>query len=595
MKKPIICLIFILLFSTLFAQVSVDPTAEFYENLQKWEAQGIVKNIPNLRPYPVFLIKTILEDVMMSDNLTAVSEASQLYEDIFRKSWNISVDAVGDLNFSRDNHYMVYGLAGVEGDVSSLNNTSLGYQLKFSGVVNKDQLAISRYTTLPYSFKDAASMGKLDIHLETNGSVSVGTPSVYFQAGINHNSFGYFYGKNTVFSSDAEHSANFSVVLNKERFSYVHSLFILGASNGITPTSVTGTSGASPNKFLALHGINGKIFDWLYMSFFETMIYGNRFEPAYLVPVVPFMVTQGVVGYSDDNLIMGLGFSVRPVTGLVWNTSLFLDDVNVNELFKLDFDTKIRGALQTEISYTTTDIPVLSKITGGCTLITPYMYSHGQLYRDPVSGKETLASRDNIHFQSYTNSGKSLGSQLDPNSAEVSLSVDLDFVENLSVNVFGNFICHGNVNESLTKEEAKMYLNALEGYFTTDGTLNNHQMVIENDDGSYGYLPSSQNRLMFLSQDTLMYVAQAGVDIGYTFPRTVAGEFSIGMKYIFEFVKNDGVRNNMFIGKGKVGDDGKINPWNATDQDVEQAISNWKNQLKDVINNYLTFSVQYRY
>lgn len=589
LRKAAFAVICLIAGGILTAQVSVDPSDIFYDQLEIWEVQGVVSDLPPLRPYPLTVIRDILVSVINGSDDRARTEAEELYAYVFAKPYHVDISADARFKFSDDsNAKQAVGFAGLAGDLFFLDTASASYKLNFAGAVNPDAAVLPAFTALPHTFRDAATIGPVDIFTEMNGSVAVGSSRFYAQAGINHNSFGDFYNTGVVLSPDAQHTVNFSVVLDQGSWSYTHGLFVLGASNNAGYD-------VYPNKFLAIHSLTARICRWLSASFYETVVYGDRFDPAYLIPM-PFMIAQGISGF-DDNLIMGLAFTVTPVAGLSWSTDLYIDDLEVEDLVKFKFDTKIRGAFQTGIKYAPLNLPVLKLVQADYTLITPYMYAHKQNITDPATGSFIVGGASAVNYQAYTNAGKALGSQLDPNSDRVSLAVTLEPVDGLKIGISGAFIRHANVNESLTTEEALRYLNAPAGYFLTDGSIHNHQHIgyVENGTVKYDYLDSAWNRFMFMEQDTKMYVVQAGLSAEYRFPAAAFGQFSVGLGYTFEYIKNWGVQNNMFPGTGTIDKDGSWESGTKTEADVAEALAAWKSHLKDVINNYLTISLKYRY
>ncbi|MBO5136907.1 MAG: hypothetical protein J6B81_00210 [Spirochaetaceae bacterium] len=596
MKKIVVAIVFVFLSTVVFAQVGVNPEEEFYSHLERWESQGLISNLPPLRPYPPVVVKDILDTVIAEGNSIQKAEAQRLYEKYFDFPLHADFFADGRFKFSDDSDAkQAAGFGGLAGDLSFLEKASASYKLNIAAVKNHDAAVLPIYTSLPYTFRDAASIGPLDGFVEMNGSLAFGTPLFYVQGGITHNSFGDFYDKGLVVVPDAQHTANVSVVVNPGKWSYTHSLFMLGAS---TNSSIGGE--IYPNKFMALHSLNANPLQWLSFSIYETVIYGDRFDPSYFIPM-PFMVAQGITGF-DDNLIMGVTFSIKPIKGLAWNTNVFIDDISLDDVLKFDFDTKIRGALQTGIKYSPLQLPFISLVQLDYTLVTPYMYAHKQNIYDSFDGSFVVGGGDAINYQAYTNAGKAIGSQLAPNSDRVALSATFEPISGLSVGLSGTFIRHANVNQSLTAEEALRYLNAPAGYFLTDGSINNHPHYGYLPEGEtegypkFDYMDSASDRLMFMSQDTKMYIVQAGLEVDYRFPVTKAGQFSLGVGYTFEYIKNWGVQNDLFPGTGSINPEtGEWTSGGKTLEDVPVAIETWKSQLKDITNNYLTVSVTYRY
>jgi hypothetical protein len=418
-----------------------------------------------------------------------------------------------------------------------------------------------------------------------DAGIAFGTKDIYAQIGINNNSYGPMYADNAVISPMAKHTANFSFFYKNDLFSYTHAILGLSANNAVNDNLYS-------QKYLALHSVNANIFDWLSASYYEAVIYGNRFEPAYLIPA-PFMVTQGLSGF-DDNLFMGLSFSIRPVNDLVWVNDFYIDDLGFNELIKFDFDAKIRGTFQTALKYAPSSLGWLDLIKLDYSLVTPYMYAHNDLIIDQFTGNGRLGSKQSINYQQYTTAGYALGLNLPPNSDRVSLSMSFTPISRLKINLNCSYTRHANVNESISTEEAISYLNSPQDYLATDGTINNHPHYLRdgNPDDAH-YLGSAWNHFMFMTQPTKMHIFKTDFDAEYSIATTKAGTFFFTAGYSFEYIKNYGVDRDIFKGYGTYDENGKWNTAGKTEADVSAAINEWKSGLKDLTSHYVRIGFKY--
>ena len=93
------------------AQVSTDPTDEFYDLVERWEIQGIISEQPPLRPYPLQRIEAILSDVIEGDNEIEAEVAEEYYERTFRRSYKISAIANGNLRFGQEDNDKEFSFA----------------------------------------------------------------------------------------------------------------------------------------------------------------------------------------------------------------------------------------------------------------------------------------------------------------------------------------------------------------------------------------------------------------------------------------------------------------------------------------------------
>lgn len=582
MKKYFAVLCALLFNCALFAQVSTNPVSSFYSHVERWELKGVITEQPPLRPYPIQLVESILNMVIEGDDETEADVARNLYEEIFNRPYHVAVEGTAGLKHNSDDNVKgAEGLFSVEGDYKFPKYVGAGYKIGLFGTLNSENTITPMYTLQPYYMRDSADIGPLEAFLEMDANFAVGNEKLYFQAGVNHNSFGPLYEDNSVLSPGAKHTANFSFVYNPGKISYSQALLGLTASNN--------SDELYSEKFLSIHSLNGQLLDWLSASFYEVTVYGGRFEPGYLIPV-PYMVTQGLSGF-DDNILMGLTFTVKPVPNLVWVNDFFIDDLGVNDLVKLNFDTKIRGTFQTAIKYQP-PVEGFGLVKLGYTLVTPYMYAHKQNIISNVDGSYFTGSQAVINYQQYTTAGFPIGSGLDPNSDRLSLSVSYSPVKNLNLTLKGAYIRHSNVNENLPVEEALSYLNSPVDYFNTDGTINNHQHYFEDGDPEKSrYLPSAWDHFLFMCQDTKMTTFQAEIDVNYCLPKTKIGSVSLELGYLFEYIKNAGVDAPIFNGHGYYEAGKYVAP--CTEADVDAALAVWRGNLTDITNHYITLSVKY--
>ena len=140
MKLKVFLLCFFLSVFSVTAQVSVSPEHDFYSMANGWLLKGYVKQLPQIKPYPVNVIKKILNEVAVCGNTTEEDKAKILYEEIFNKKWNLSIALGFSENISKDeittemnNSEFYDGEFSFFGDTEINNLFSLGYDLSFYG------------------------------------------------------------------------------------------------------------------------------------------------------------------------------------------------------------------------------------------------------------------------------------------------------------------------------------------------------------------------------------------------------------------------------------------------------------------------------
>lgn len=568
------------------AQISCDPSSKFYIMAQGWELRGVVDRLPSLRPYPIQVIKSIMNQVMEKGTETDKKIAEEFYNYIFGKSWTVELETIDNIKLvhgddTTGNQILVN--PSLQGDISILNDfITAGYKIGWYDTTADSSNFIPIFQNIMYdSIQDAADIGPFESYLNANTCVAVGNENLYMQTGVYRTGFGPYINEGLALNDSSYHAANFSFHLDKNIFAYTQQLSVLGA------TTNSG-SGLYANKFLAFHALDFYLFPKLTLTYYETIVYGGRFDPSYLFPS-PYMVTQGING-CQDNLQMGVVFSYKPFSGFAWDTDLFVDDLSVNELVKLNIDSKNRIAAKTGVIYTPVN-SLCSRLAADYTIITPYTYSHWE-YDDATD--KTMTS-NTINYQNCTNNGISLGSSYPPNSDRLSFSMDLHPIPILNLEITSAFMRHANVCESLSDDEALVYLKADEGTYSTDGS------VFTNSMSSGGKtIDTAWNHLNFLTQAHKMYIIQAGVSSEYSLKRFKWGQLAFKISYTFEYIYNKGVDSDLFEG-GNVTEnsDGTYN-WkdksNLTESDlVAAAKSEWVSGFHDVMENYISLGVVFTY
>ncbi|WP_298534730.1 hypothetical protein [uncultured Treponema sp.] len=620
MKKLfwLFCLSFV--FSFAFSQTSLDVNDDFYRQTQIWELQGLTSNLPQLRPYPLNVVEKILNDVIDNGSDSQASLAKEEYERIFSRPWKLYLDPGLSFKLSHEEHdnYSenssvkdLHASFGIGGDLALHKLVSVGYKLGFYGQKN----AFSEYSPLYTRIMndcvhDPVDVGPFTVYQNWNLLVSVGNESIYGRAGLSRLGYGPFLSDGLAVNDSGYHSANITFNASRKSWSYASAYATIGATRNMGQE--VDSNWLSKGKYLSFHAIKWHYFDKFHVSYYENVIFGPQNNLAYFTPA-PYMAIQNING-AGDNLQMGLLFEVKPIKGLEWATDFFADDIELNEVFKFNFDTKLRFGFQTGLIYAPEE-SLCTRLSFNYTAIMPYVYAHWEYDSDEIA---SFTGRT-WNRQNYTNAGINIGSALDPNSDKISLSATLKPKKNLTLNLFGNFIRHANSAEDFSDDEAAEYMLAKSGTYATNGTLYMNQMF-SNPNGSGGtHVDSAWNKLGFMTSDHKMYVAQLGFNAEYTFARTRYGRFSLCAGYTFEYVKNNGVNTNLYKGglmdnitveyeadektfKDYKTPDGKTySSWEDLKKSeyVRDAVNNaretWVSQLYNSINHYITLSIKYSY
>ncbi len=610
MKKLILAFVLFTASFTLFAQASVDPTDRFYSEAQGWELKGYIPALPQIRPYPSNLIKSILEKVMtdgdQKDRETAIYE----YERLFSKKANIYVTGAAQYKSSENLETKadsgtknLKGEGGISGEVIFNPLVSFGYDLGMYGEsADYEDIAPYYKNKAEDAVFDPASVGPLDFYLDWNANVAFGTNEYYVMAGLSKTGYGSFLSDGLALNDSSFHSANIIMNVTRPKWSYASVFEVIGATTN-NPSEYTDHL---DGKFLSFHSIKYRFNRFVDLAYYENIVFGPTFNPAYMIPV-PFMPIQNIGG-ANDNLQMGLLFNVHPVKGLEWSTDIFVDDFEVNEVVKLNFDSKIRVAGQTGLIFTPTGT-ACSRISLDYQMVLPYVYAHWE-YQDDNSAAlyGSTANRQN-----YTNAGVNIGSSLDPNSDKVSFSASFTPKPFLRFNFSTNFIRHSNSAECFDEDDAAVYVLADKGQYATDGTAYMHQMF-SNPEGALGtHVDQAWEHLGFMTSDHKMGILQATLNTEIDLPRTKRGMFTLFAGYTFEFVKNAGVNKNIYTG-GTIDwsyeydsttntytyyKDGKViskdDLYAAAKEKAAEQKQEWIDSLTDKVNHYITVGFRWTY
>jgi hypothetical protein len=605
MKKFFTLAIVLCFVCAVSAQVSTDPTDRFYKEAQGWQLKGYIENLPQIRPYPANLIKEILEKVIECGVKRDAETAAYEYERIFGKTKNLYVTGAYEKKFSENltdktdkSTKNVKGEGGIAGEVSFNRLVSFGYDFAMYAEVTKySDIAPYYVNKSEDSIFDPASVGPIDMFLDWNTNLSFGTNEYYAVCGLSKTGYGPFLSDGLALNDSTYHSANLLLNVQRKKWSYASSFEILGASTNNPDAYGDLASG----KYLSFHSIKYSFNKYIDVSYYENIIFGPTFNPAYLFPV-PYMPVQNIGG-ANDNLQMGLLFDIKPVAGFGWATDIFVDDFAVNDVVKLNFDSKIRLGGQTGFIYAPST-SACSRLALNYQMVLPYVYAHWE-YCTTDSG-EIKGSTTN--YQNYTNSGINIGSVLDPNSDKVSFSASFSPKPSVRINFNTNFIRHCNSAEAFDSDDAVIYVLVDKNQYLTDGSSSMHQMFSDPDDTAGTHVDQAWNNLGFMTSDHKMGVLQAAVNTELDLPRTKHGMLTLLFGYTFEYVKNAGVNRNVYTGgtinwkdngDGTYDYDGntgsKEDLYTYAKTRAAQQKADWVSALTDRVNHYISVGFKYVY
>jgi hypothetical protein len=511
--------------SPLFAQLVSDPNDRLYTDLELWMDRGLTDKLPPLRPYPIQLVKKILTDVKAKGN-AADQELAAFY--ISKIDGRSNVHAIASA-LARTDFTDKYAELGLLGSLQGSLVPWITYSGKIGVVATSDQtpalLPDYQRSLLDYVPDSVSPILHFFPRMSMIGSGTVGTDSIYFQAGAIRGSYGPFWGDNAVLSPDSPQTGQFSFVYHDNIMSLTIALMALSASDAYG-------NGLYPDKWLALDGLEFYPADWLTLGVFDAMVWGQYFTPLYMLPVVAFY-TEGMVGYPD-NAFIGLSGEVKFPAAIKADALLYVDDASFNDLIRLNFNTMLLVALQAGVSWTP-NLPFLTRIRITNLLITPYTYSH-----ETYGG----AADTGPNYLNYTNQGTNIGPSIQPNSDRIEIEALARPLSWLDVTGFGSFIIHGNASSDLPYPIIGV----------GDGS------VFDNGADASGYTfapntgrPAGWTYDRFLTQAVLEKVFQAGFT-ATSYLETPIGEIEVELGYTFEYILDGTI-----VGTGPVSGNDSIN------------------------------------
>ena len=558
-----------------FSQVVIDPNLDFYESARQWQIKGYVDFLPQFSPYPASVVKEILDAVIEKGSDDDVETAQYYYEKYFSKQWHAALEVGGSLKASNKGSdkltKFIFVEPSVYGDVLFKDWIALGYSLGLN-LHNKSTQSSEILRTFQNeplnTWGDAATFGPVDGNWDMEAGLNVGNATINGIVGANRIGFSNIYGHDNIIVNPLScHMNNLLVNYSSEKWQYSQSISAIAATN------FKGEHTA--NKFLAFHSVRFTPIKQLSITYFEAGVFGERFDPSYLIPA-PYILLQGMFD-AGDNDIYGLHFEYRPFDRFEAALTFAIDDISIDDWGKGNFDSKFKAALQTGVMYTPAAV-FCKKIAFDYTLVLPYMYSHW--INSPSDSSPVPAATFN--YQDFTNHGVAVGSNLPPNSDRLHFEASFEPLKRLSLNVATDFIRHANETESWTGSEAIEHCGKFAAGDNTGSVATDP------------YPKSVQEKMVFMKQDHKMYVFQLGLKASWEAFRRRYGTLTLSLGYTFEFIYNKGVDSAIYSSAVAEAVNAAASQ-SAKESIVSSARKNWADQLRNEVNNYISLSAKYSY
>lgn len=496
---------------------SHDP---IYRDLRLWSLRGLIPPLPAFRPYPLSLVRDRLLKVLQSEGPLDRARA-ELYlraiDEEFRGGFlavHHSLFTVGYPNhdydgttggFLRTNAFLVPGVAlsGHAGAVAQdwAANTAfpVGQRRLFDFLLDDSSVEIFQRNYL--------------LSLSIGGVFSFGDENLYAQVGLSRHGFGPF-PEGMVISPQAPAAPTFSFTWIYGPLIYSKYLLGLSATRDNKSTVITNGQEFFPNKYLTGQSFQLMLFDGiLTVGLFETVVFGQRLDPLYLLPVVSSLYGSIYTGMWD-NILVGGNLVLRLPWGFAFLGEFHADDLSFLRLLRLRFDGKTKIAAQAGLNWQSPGW-ALEGLELRYALVTPYTFTH---VREFITGG--ASDQLPINYKNYTHQGQGLVT-LEPNSDRLELIARLVPNHLLNFTLTGRRLRHGNASEDGYTAVSQEYIG------TTDGSFNDNGYVTPGGPHKF-----DENR--FLNQAVIEELYQIGFDYQLLVD-TPLGFMNFSGGYLFEY------------------------------------------------------------
>jgi hypothetical protein len=216
-------------------------------------------------------------------------------------------------------------------------------------------------------------------------------------------------------------------------FIYFHGWLKSGVPDSSTfrYTSVDGRESISDvPKFIASHMLSFYLLDNLSLSIGESVVYSNKIEPVYLIPVMFFRLADHYLSGSSDTgdnaqLFADASYRISPINAKVYG-SVFIDELSLEKVFDGENLSSIAYTLGTE--FTDLVIPNSTFIVE-YTRVQPFVYTNSD------------------DAQTYNSNDYHLGHWIGSNSDIVYLAYRQNILRGLSLKLSGWYFRKGQTDE----------------------------------------------------------------------------------------------------------------------------------------------------
>ena len=196
-KKFFACIAAVFSLGLAFSQITVDPQDDFYMYAQGWELKGYVKSLPQIRPYPLNVVKSILTSVMEKGTKKDIDVATLYWEKITGKNCYVELLAGIRQEMNNDTYKdeetgkkenetsttrQYNGGPSIAGDVEINPMASFGFRFGIYAVNEDDVDVLPFFVRSEHdTVSDSTEVGPFRMNIDMNSNASIGKEHLFRQ------------------------------------------------------------------------------------------------------------------------------------------------------------------------------------------------------------------------------------------------------------------------------------------------------------------------------------------------------------------------------------------------------------------------------
>lgn len=417
-KKAFFLLFFIGIVAQVHSQINEPTSSSVYDYLYRMSQKGLIRLKDYQLPLDRRTISSAIDSLSSNQNRLTKTETKEL--EFYQQEYafdDISSVREGKVFFKRDRFNRFRAALYEKGDTKIFADPLIGLQVLKAGNKNSRQyfsgVRLAGYFGkrwgFNFAFRDNTEKGDTLTHLSSFSPVEGVVPTIQTQRSINYSSFNYNIGyrwSNGSLSAGQEnllwgYGIGGNIALSGKapsfpfikfdfdpwswlHFSYFHgwlqSNIIDSARSYNTGTGIYGSRRELYYpKFIAHHSLTITPLKGLEVSFGESIIYSDRLNFAYLVPVNFFKIydqhnSRYNINAGDNSQFFGLISSRNHIPNTHMYAQIFIDEIRASKVFN---KKERRNQLGYTVGINRTDL-FLNYLTAGIeySRINPFVYNN---------------------------------------------------------------------------------------------------------------------------------------------------------------------------------------------------------------------------